>query len=118
MKTLVLGTSIKPHRFSYKAVQRLVDHNHEVVAFGLKEGEISGVTIDTELQQYNDIHTVTLYLNPTVQEEYYEYIVSLQPKRVIFNPGTENPAFFKELTEKGVKCLSACTLVMLASNQY
>ncbi|PTX59016.1 hypothetical protein C8N46_11185 [Kordia periserrulae] len=118
MKTLVLGASTKPHRFSYKAVQRLVDHHHEVVAFGRKEGEINGVTIDTELNKYADIHTITLYLNPTAQEEYYEYIISLQPKRVIFNPGTENPDFFEQLTEKGVQCVSACTLVMLASNQY
>lgn len=118
MKTLVLGASLKSHRFSHKAVQRLVDHRHEVVAFGLKEGEISGVTIDTALVQYEDIHTVTLYLNPTVQKEYYDYIFSLQPKRVIFNPGTENPDFVEKLQEKDIECVMACTLVMLASNQY
>ena len=72
---------MKAHRFSHKAVQRLVSNAHEVVAFGLKEGEISGVTIDTELVQYEDIHTITLYLNPAVQEDYYEYIFSLQPER-------------------------------------
>ncbi len=118
MKTLVLGASTKSHRFSHKAVQRLVANGHEVVAFGLKEGEISDVTIDTELVQYEDIHTVTLYLNPTVQEAYYEYILSLQPTRVIFNPGTENPDFSKTLQEKGITCEVACTLVMLASDQY
>lgn len=118
MKTLVLGASTKSHRFSHKAVQRLVSNGHEVVAFGLKEGEINGVTIDTELKQYEDIHTVTLYLNPTVQEDYYEYILSLHPTRVIFNPGTENPEFKQTLEEKGIKCQVACTLVMLASNQY
>lgn len=118
MKTLVLGASLKTHRFSHKAVQRLVASNHEVVAFGLKEGEISGVTIDTELIQYEDIHTVTLYLNPTVQPDYYEYIFSLQPKRIIFNPGTENSSFCEVLKEKDIKCEIACTLVMLASNQY
>lgn len=118
MKTLVLGASMKVHRFSHKAVQRLVSNQHEVVAFGLKEGEISGVTIDTELVQYEDIHTVTLYLNPAVQEDYYEYIFSLQPKRIIFNPGTENPSFVAQLEEKEIKCVTACTLVMLASNRY
>ncbi|MEM6720123.1 MAG: CoA-binding protein [Bacteroidota bacterium] len=118
MKTLVLGASMKSHRFSHKAVQRLESHQHEVVAFGLKEGEISGVTIDTELVQYEDIHTITLYLNPTAQEDYYEYIFSLQPERIIFNPGTENPSFVEKLEEKGIKCVTACTLVMLASNQY
>ncbi|AXG70192.1 CoA binding domain protein [Kordia sp. SMS9] len=118
MKTLVLGASTKSHRFSHKAVHRLVANGHEVVAFGLKEGEINGVAIDTTLKPYEDIHTVTLYLNPTAQEAYYEYIFSLQPTRIIFNPGTENPSFIKELQEKDIKCEVACTLIMLASNQY
>ncbi|MCH2195430.1 CoA-binding protein [Kordia sp.] len=118
MKTLVLGASMKSHRFSHKAVDRLVNYNHEVVAFGLKEGEINGVNIDTELVQYGDIHTVTLYLNPSVQPDYYEYILSLQPERVIFNPGTENSEFCATLKEKDIKCEVACTLVMLASNNY
>ncbi len=109
---------MKSHRFSNKAVHKLVAYNHEVVAFGLKEGEINGVTIDTELVQYEDIHTVTLYLNPAVQPDYYEYIFSLQPKRVIFNPGTENSDFCTALHEKDIKCEVACTLVMLASNNY
>lgn len=118
MKTLVLGASLKTHRFSHKAVQKLVSYNHEVVAYGLKEGEISGVQIDTELQQYSDIHTVTLYLNATRQSAFYEYIISLQPKRVIFNPGTENPTFYKLLEENNIEHEVACTLVLLASNQY
>jgi len=109
---------MKSHRFSNKAVSKLVTHDHEVVAFGLKEGEINGVTIDTELVQYEDIHTVTLYLNPKVQPEYYDYILSLQPKRVIFNPGTENSDFCATLGENDIKCEIACTLVMLASNNY
>ncbi|MFK7748256.1 MAG: CoA-binding protein [Kordia sp.] len=118
MKTLVLGASLKSHRFSHKAVNKLVANGYEVVAYGLKEGEISGVTIDVELVQYQDIHTVTLYVNPKVQTEFYEYIISLQPERVIFNPGTENSDFYKMLQEKGIKHEIACTLVMLASNQY
>ncbi|MBC8757505.1 CoA-binding protein [Kordia sp. YSTF-M3] len=118
MKTLVLGASMKVHRFSYKAVQKLAANNHEVVAYGLKEGEISGITIDTELLPYEDIHTITLYLNSSIQVDFYDYIISLQPKRVIFNPGTENPKFYKLLEEKNIAHEVACTLVLLASNQY
>jgi len=118
LKTLVLGASLKTHRFSYKAVQKLTANGHEVVAYGLKEGEISGIQIDTELIEYSDIHTITLYLNSSVQVEFYDYIISLQPKRVIFNPGTENPKFYKLLAEKNIAHEVACTLVLLASNQY
>ena len=118
MKTLVLGASMKPHRFSHKAVRKLKEYDHEVVAYGLKEGEISEIQIDTELVEYSDIHTITLYLNSSIQVDFYEYIISLQPKRVIFNPGTENPKFYKLLTEKNIEHEVACTLVLLASNQY
>ncbi|WP_298427036.1 CoA-binding protein [uncultured Kordia sp.] len=118
MKTLVLGASLKTHRFSHKAVQKLVAYEHEVVAYGLKEGEISGITIDTELEQYSDIHTITLYLNATRQSAFYDYIISLQPKRVIFNPGTENPEFYQLLGNNNIDHEVACTLVLLASNQY
>ena len=118
MKTLVLGASLKTHRFSHKAVHKLVTYQHEVVAYGLKEGEINGIQIDTELKQYSDIHTVTLYLNATRQEAFYEYIISLQPTRVIFNPGTENSEFYELLEQNNIQHEVACTLVLLASNQY
>jgi len=118
LKTLVLGASLKTHRFSHKAVQKLVAYQHKVVAYGLKEGEISNVQIDTELKQYSDIHTVTLYLNPRRQEAFYEYIISLQPTRVIFNPGTENPVFYALLEKNNIDHEVACTLVLLASDQY
>ncbi len=109
---------MKSHRFSHKAVRKLATKGHEVVAFGLKEGEINGITIDTELLPYEDIHTVTLYLNPKVQPDYYEYILSLKPERIIFNPGTENSEFCQMLKERDIKCHVACTLVLLASDQY
>lgn len=109
---------MKSHRFSHKAVKKLSENGHEVFAFGLNEGEINGVTVDTELLPYEDIHTVTLYLNPSRQADFYEYIISLQPERVIFNPGTENSDFYQMLEEKDIKHQVACTLVMLASNQY
>lgn len=117
-KTLVLGASLKPNRYSNYAIQRLTANEIETVAIGLKEGEVSGVTIDTDLFDFNDIHTVTLYLNPKRQAEYYNYIVSLKPKRVVFNPGTENPGFYKVLEENGIFYEEACTLVLLSTNQY
>ena len=117
-KTLVFGASLKPNRYSNYAVQRLVANHFEVVAFGLKAGEISGVNIENELLPYKDIHSVTLYLNPKRQKDYFDYIISLKPKRVIFNPGTENPEFYSLLREKDIFFEAACTLVLLSTNQY
>ena len=117
-KTLVLGASLKPNRYSNYAIQRLVANNHEVVAFGLRAGQVSGVIINTELFPYEDVHTVTLYLNPNRQKEYYDYIVSLKPERVIFNPGTENPELYQILKENTINFEAACTLVLLSTNQY
>ncbi|TWO34426.1 CoA-binding protein [Seonamhaeicola sediminis] len=117
-KTLVLGASLKANRYSNYAIQRLVANNIDTVAFGLKSGTISGVKVDTELLDYDDIDTVTLYLNPNRQRQYYDYIVSLKPKRVIFNPGTENPELFKILEKNNIYFEEACTLVLLSTNQY
>ncbi|WP_188606628.1 CoA-binding protein [Aquaticitalea lipolytica] len=117
-KTLVMGASLNPSRYSNLAIVRLVDASHKVVAFGLKEGEVNGVNIDTELEQYDNINTVTMYLSAQHQKEYYAYIMSLNPKRVIFNPGTENPEFYKLLSEKSIQFEESCTLVLLSTNQY
>ncbi|MFI1772263.1 CoA-binding protein [Thalassobellus citreus] len=117
-KTLVLGASLKTNRYSNYAVQRLVANNFEVVAFGMKKGTVEGVTIDTELVPYENIDTVTLYLNAKRQVDYYDYVVSLKPKRVIFNPGTENPEFYNILKENNIAFEVACTLVLLSTNQY
>lgn len=117
-KTLVFGASLKPNRYSNYAIQRLVANNFEVVAFGLKAGEVDGVMIDTTLKPYKYIDTVTLYLNKKRQRAYYDYIISLKPKRVIFNPGTENPDFFQLLKEHNINFEIACTLVLLSTNQY
>lgn len=117
-KTLVFGASLKPERYSYLAVRKLVAHGHEVVAFGLTAGEVAGVKINTELVPYKDIHTVTLYMNPRKQKQFYNYIVSLKPKRVIFNPGTENPAFYEILDNHHIFYEAACSLVLLSTNQY
>ncbi len=117
-KTLVIGASLKPNRYSNIAINRLKIYEHEIVAIGLRKGEVAGVNIITEKEKFKDIDTVTLYLNPQRQEEYYEYVVSLQPKRVIFNPGTENPEFYKILEANNIKSEVACTLVLLGTNQY
>jgi len=117
-KTLVLGASLKPNRYSNYAIQRLVENHMDVVAFGLRSGEVSGIQIDNELLPYEAIHTVTLYLNPKRQQEYYNYIVSLKPERVIFNPGTENPELYTILKENHIAFEEACTLVLLSTNQY
>lgn len=117
-KTLVIGASLKPQRYSNIAVNRLVKYGHEVKAFGLREGEVAGVKIDTVLLNYKDVDTVTLYLNPKRQEQYYDYIIGLKPNRVIFNPGTENPEFYKLLLDTNIDYEVACTLVLLGTNQY
>ncbi|WP_138434580.1 CoA-binding protein [Winogradskyella algicola] len=117
-KTLVLGASLKADRYSNIAVNRLRQKNHDVVAFGLKQGEVKDVVIDTNLKAYEDLDTITLYLNPKHQEAYYDYILDLRPKRVIFNPGTENPELYKILRANNIEFEVACTLVLLATNQY
>jgi predicted CoA-binding protein len=116
--TLVFGASLNPERYSNIAVNRLQDFNHDVKAFGLKAGEIRNVKIDTNLMPYEDLDTVTLYLNPQRQVDYYEYIIGLKPNRVIFNPGTENPEFYKLLQENNIDYEVACTLVLLSTGQY
>lgn len=116
--TLVIGASLKEERYSNRAIKKLKANNLEVVAIGLREGVVAGVSIDTEKVSYKNIDTVTLYLNPKRQEEYYNYIISLAPKRVIFNPGTENMEFVKLLQENNIASEIACTLVLLATNQY
>jgi len=117
-KTLVFGASTNPSRYSYLAINRLVEHGHEVVAFGLRVGMVAGIEIDTELNDYSAIDTITLYMNPQRQDEYYEYLISLKPKRIIFNPGTENPELYTLLMEHNIKFEAACTLVLLSINQY
>ncbi|WP_204346189.1 CoA-binding protein [Psychroserpens algicola] len=117
-KTLVFGASLKPERYSNMAIKELVRHQHEVVAFGLRSGDVSGVTIDTNLMPYKNIDTVTLYLNKERQKSFYDYIVSLKPKRVIFNPGTENSEFQNILQQNKIYFEESCTLVLLSTNQY
>lgn len=116
--TLVLGASLKKERYSNIAIQRLRAKDIPVKAIGLRSGLVSDVNIETNKIAFKDIDTVTLYLNPARQKEYYNYIIDLQPKRVLFNPGTENMEFVRLLKEKGIVSEIACTLVLLSTNQY
>lgn len=117
-KTLVLGASENPARYSNMAIKRLKSYDHEVVAVGRKAGSVSNVEIHKEPVQDEEIETVTLYLNPQNQVPYYDYILGLQPKRIIFNPGTENIELYKLARDKGIEPIEACTLVMLGTGQY
>lgn len=117
-KTLVLGASENPARYSFLAVNKLTNHQHPVVAIGKRQGHVGDVTIETEKKNFDDIDTVTLYLNPMHQQEYYDYILSLNPKRIIFNPGTENDELCELAQQKGIKVQEACTLVLLGTGQY
>ena len=117
-KTLVLGATTKPERYAFKAITLLVEKGHSVLAIGQNQGEVAGITIRTKNIPLKNIDTVTLYLNPLRQREYYNYIIETKPKRVIFNPGTENPEFYQLLQSNSIKVEVACTLVLLATNQY
>ncbi len=117
-KTLVLGASTNPNRYSNIAIKRLRDRGIDTVALGLKQGKVLDVVIENDTHKFHDIDTVTLYLNPKRQEAYYDYIIGLQPKRVIFNPGTENFNFIKLLEKNNIEPEIACTLVLLSTNQY
>ena len=117
-RTLIIGASSNPERYAYKAAERLLAHGHEIKLLGLRPDVIFGQTIDTERKQYEQLDTVTLYVGPKNQPGYYDYIVSLKPNRVIFNPGTENPEFEIILKKNGIAYEEACTLVLLGTNQY
>ena len=117
-KTLVLGASANPARYSFLAINRLVQHHHPVVAIGMREGLVGNVPIIKDHPPIEDINTVTLYLNPVNQQPYYDYILSLQPKRIIFNPGTENDELTALAEKNGITTMEACTLVLLGTGQY
>lgn len=117
-KTLVLGASDNPSRYSYLAVNRLRSHGHPVVAIGKKNAMVADVPIEKEKKDWNGVDTVTLYLNPTHQQQYYDYILSLKPKRIIFNPGAENDELTDLAIKNGITPIEACTLVLLSTDQY
>jgi uncharacterized protein len=117
-KTLVLGASTNPTRYAFMAVQRLRKLGIEVEAVGLRPGTVADVEIQTGTPVLTDIDTVTVYVGAQNQPPFYDYLLSLKPRRVIFNPGAENPEFETKLRENGIEVLSACTLVMLSVGNY
>ncbi|OOG64255.1 CoA-binding protein [Flavobacterium sp. A45] len=117
-KTLVLGATVKSEKAAYKAIEMLVAKGHSVLALGQNTGEVAGVKINTKAIPVKNIDTISLYLNPTRQRDYYNYIVDAKPKRVLFNPGTENPEFYQLLDLNNIKYEAACTLVLLTLNKY
>ncbi len=118
MKTLVIGASVNPERYSNKAIQLLKANGHQVVAIGNREGIAHGIQITKIKESFTDIDTVTLYINPRIQSEYYQYILDLHPRRIIFNPGTENPELSDLAEENGILTENACTLVLLNLKQF
>jgi uncharacterized protein len=117
-KTLVIGASEKTDRYSYKALKLLQRHGILVEALSLHPGKIDQLHFHTGYPVLRDIDTVTLYINAQRQQDYEAYILSLQPRRVIFNPGTENGALLKKFEAAGILCEVACTLVLLQTGQY
>ncbi len=117
-KTLVLGASSNPSRYSYLAINSLRDKDHDVIAIGRRSGKVSDVEIGTAKKSIENLDTVTLYLNATHQKEYYNYIFSQNPKRIIFNPGAENEELAAMAKNKEVATMEACTLVLLSTGQY
>lgn len=117
-KTLVLGASDNPARYSYLAINRLRGKGHPVVAIGQRRVRTGDVEIETEKKPFDGVDTVTLYLNSSRQKEYYDYILRLHPKRIIFNPGAENPELFALAQANGIQPMEACTLVLLSTDQF
>jgi predicted CoA-binding protein len=117
-KTVVLGASINPERYSFRAIQALVKSGIDTSAVGIREGKVAGIEIQRNFDSIKDIHTVTLYMGPENQKVWIEQILALKPIRVIFNPGTENKELENHLHDAGIATEHACTLVLLATNQY
>ena len=117
--TAVIGASPNPSRYAFLAVNRLVHFNFDVVALGFREGNIGNIPIQREWpEDIPNLKVVSLYLGPQRQEPFYDYIIGLQPEKVIFNPGTENPELYDLLTKAGIQFEKACTLVLLNTGVY
>lgn len=117
-KTIVVGASAKEDRYSNRAVRMLQKNKHDVIALGFENAMIGEIPIETDWKNYDAVDTVSLYLNPTRQEQYYDYIIGLKPKRIIFNPGTENETLQQLAIQNNIVPLEACTLVLLTIGQY
>lgn len=117
-KTLILGASTNPARYSYLVANKLVRKGYPIVNVGVKKGEVAGVEIEKPDQVYSDIDTVTMYVGPTNQPVYYDYVLATRPKRIIFNPGAENAELAQKAKDAGIDVVEACTLVMINTGQF
>lgn len=117
-KTLIIGASPNPERYAYRAAHMLTGKGHDIVNVGIKNGSVAGVEIEKPGTVHADIDTVTLYIGPHLQAQYYDYILATKPKRVVFNPGTENAELENLLEANGIEPVEACTLVLLSTGQY
>lgn len=117
-KTVVIGASTNTERYSYLAAKKLLKFNHEIVLIGLNGGMIEGHEILKNKPLIEDVDTITLYINPVNQKVWYDYILSLKPKRIIYNPGTENEELMNLAQKAGIENVEACTLVMLGNGMY
>jgi predicted CoA-binding protein len=119
-KTVIVGATPNQSRYAFLAANMLREYDHDIVPIGIKNGEVAGKEIldIRKKPPINDVDTVTLYIGPRHQPEWYEYLLSLKPKRIIFNPGTENDEFEKLADSRGIETMEACTLVLLRSRQY
>ncbi len=117
-RTLVVGASEKPHRYSNKAIHKLLRYGHEVVPLAPRPGKVDGVSFVTGKPSVKDIHTITLYVGSARQTDLHDYFLSLNPKRIIFNPGTENEPFRRRAQQQGIETVENCTLVMLETGLF
>lgn len=117
-KTVVLGATPDPTRFAYKAANMLVDYGHEVIPVGIKKGEVAGQKILNDKPDLEEVDTITLYISPQNQTDLLDYMISLKPKRIIFNPGTENDKLMAMAKNNNIQSIIGCTLVMLAVGTY
>ncbi len=117
-KTLVIGASENPERYSYKAIKMLNEHHHPILALGTRTGEVDGIKIQKEIDKNEEVHTITMYVGPKNQPAYFELITQLKPQRLLLNPGTENPEMEKLAKENNIEVIHGCTLVMLSTGQY
>jgi len=119
-KTVIVGATTNPERYAYLAAHRLTEHGHPIVPLGIKKGEVAGHQILDlrKMPRIEGVDTITLYIGPRHQAEWMDYLISLKPRRIIFNPGTENEEFEKKAREAGIKPEKACTLVLLSTGQF
>ena len=117
-KTMIIGATNNPGRYASLAAHRLTAHGHEIVNVGIKTGDVAGVPIERAGKIHPDVDTITLYVGPQHQSEYFDYIIKTKPKRIIFNPGTENHELENLAEENGIETMDACTLVLLSTGQY